>query len=300
MSNRLQKKCFIAATSVHLLLMLILVVGPAFFSPDSKREKTQEIDFVPAILIDEALQGGGSPKGGQAAPPLQRNEPPPTPKLPDPPIKDPEPKQIEKEVEPVKSAVKPPPKQKQEEADEAVEPTPPKPKHTVKVDLTEVKINSTTKPKPQNANRTANSDSNADKELAKAVEALKGAAKGIRSSMSGSTSIEMRGPGGGGPTYASYNAEIQRIYKQRYDLALSSAGNIAEDQTSVEASITIARNGSVISAKITKPSRNAALNKLVQGVLDSVTTLRPFPEGAKDSQRTLDIIFDLTPKQGLG
>ncbi len=298
MSNRLQKKCVIAATSFHLLLMLILLVGPAFFSPDSKREKTQEIDFVPAILIDEALQGGGSPKGGQTAPPPQKNDPPPTPKLPDPPVKDPEPKQIEKEVEPAKPLAKPTPKLV--ETEEAVDPTPPKPKHSVKVNLTEVKNNSTTKPKPQNSTRTANSESSADKELAKAVEAIKGTAKGIRSSMSGSTSIEMRGPGGGGPTYASYNAEIQRIYKQRYDLALSSAGNIAEDQTSVEASITIARNGSVISAKVTKPSKNAALNKLVQGVLDSVTTLRPFPEGAKDSQRTLDIIFDLKTKQGLG
>ncbi|NOS71402.1 MAG: TonB C-terminal domain-containing protein [Verrucomicrobia bacterium] len=300
MNNRLQKKCIIAATSFHLLLVLILLVGPAFFSPDSKRERTQEIDFVPAILIDEALQGGGSPKGGQTAPPPQKNDPPPTPKLPDPPVKDPEPKQDQQAVEPVKPVVKPPPKQKQEETEEAVDPTPPKPKHTVKVDLTEVKNNATAKPKPQNSARTANSDSSADKELAKAIEALKGTAKGIRSSVSGSTSVEMRGPGGGGPTYAGYNSEIQRIYKQRYDLYLSSAGNVGEEQTSVEASITISRDGTVTSTKIVTPSRNAALNKLVERVLDSVNKLRPFPEGSKDAQRTLNIIFELTPKQGLG
>ncbi len=298
MNNRLQKKCIIAATSFHLLLVLILLVGPAFFSPDSKRERTQEIDFVPAILIDEALQGGGSPKGGQTAPPPQKNDPPPTPKLPDPPVKDPEPKQIEKEVEPAKPLAKPTPKLV--ETEEAVDPTPPKQKHAVKVNLTEVKNNTTTKPKPQNSTRTANSDSSADKELAKAVEALKGTAKGIRSSMSGSTSIEMRGPGGGGPTYAGYNSEIQRIYKQRYDLYLSSAGNVGEEQISVEASITISRDGTVTSTRIVTPSRNAALNKLVERVLDSVNKLRPFPEGSKDAQRTLNIIFELTPKQGLG
>ena len=290
MNNRLQKKCVIAATSVHLLLLLILLVGPAFFTPDSKLLTTAEINFVPAMLIDEALQGGGSPQGGQTAPP-PLNNPPPEVVKPRDDVKQPDPKPA---IEPAKPVVKPTPKQV--ETEDAIDPNPKKPqKHTVKVNLTEIRKKPATSTPP----KSANSDSSADKELAKAVAALKGTAQGIRNNTSGSTSIQL-GPGGGGPTYASYNSEIQRIYKQRYDLALSSAGNIGGEQASVEASITIARDGRVVSTRIVTPSRNAALNKLVERVLDSVSTLRPFPEGAKDAQRTLNIIFELTPRQGLG
>ncbi len=166
MNNRLQKKCIIAATSFHLLLVLILLVGPAFFSPDSKRERTQEIDFVPAILIDDILQGGGSPKGGQTAPPPQKNDPPPVVAKPPEPVKHQEAPPQDKTPEPPKQPLKP---AKPVDQDDAIDPTPPKPqKHEVKVNLTEVKNNATTKPKPQNSTRTANSDSAADKNLANA------------------------------------------------------------------------------------------------------------------------------------
>ncbi len=34
--NRLQKKCVIATAGLHLLLLVILFVGPAFFNPRPK------------------------------------------------------------------------------------------------------------------------------------------------------------------------------------------------------------------------------------------------------------------------
>jgi hypothetical protein len=36
MNNRLQKKCFIAATGFHLLLVGIVLFGSAFFSSNEK------------------------------------------------------------------------------------------------------------------------------------------------------------------------------------------------------------------------------------------------------------------------
>src|ERR1051325_8394531 len=62
--NRLQKKCFIASAGTHLLLLLILFVGPAFLSP--KRPPPDNlplIDFIPPRTVDAAVapNPGGAP-----------------------------------------------------------------------------------------------------------------------------------------------------------------------------------------------------------------------------------------------
>ena len=54
--NRLQKKCVIATAGIHLLLLLILVFGSAFFSPRPKPDDTQLLDVIPANLIDAAFK----------------------------------------------------------------------------------------------------------------------------------------------------------------------------------------------------------------------------------------------------
>ena len=56
--NRLQKKCAIATAGIHLLLLLILLFGSAFFSPRPKPDDTQLLDVIPANLIDAALNSG--------------------------------------------------------------------------------------------------------------------------------------------------------------------------------------------------------------------------------------------------
>ena len=56
--NRLQKKCVIATAGIHLLLLLILLVGPAFFNPQPKPDDTQVLDVIPANLIDAAFNSG--------------------------------------------------------------------------------------------------------------------------------------------------------------------------------------------------------------------------------------------------
>ncbi len=74
--DRLQKKCFVAATGFHLLLLVILVVGPAFLSSKSKVDDSPILDVIPGKLIDAAFSGGGNPHG---------TPPPPTPPEPRPP-----------------------------------------------------------------------------------------------------------------------------------------------------------------------------------------------------------------------
>ena len=65
--NRLQKKCVLATAGVHLLLFVILLVGPAFFAPRPKADDLQVLDVIPANLIDAPFASG-----------VRNAEPPPT------------------------------------------------------------------------------------------------------------------------------------------------------------------------------------------------------------------------------
>jgi hypothetical protein len=65
--NRLQKKCLIATAGFHLLLLVILLVGPAFFAPKPKVDETQVLDVIPANILDDALNSGV--RGAQPPPP---------------------------------------------------------------------------------------------------------------------------------------------------------------------------------------------------------------------------------------
>ena len=92
--NRLQKKCVIATAGFHLLLLLILVFGSAFFSPRPKPDDTQLLDVIPANLIDAAFNSGvrnatppapapvvtPPPLPAPPTPAVQRAPPPPAPK----------------------------------------------------------------------------------------------------------------------------------------------------------------------------------------------------------------------------
>ena len=77
--NRLQKKCVMATTGFHLLLLVILFVGPAFFWAREKPDDTPVLDMIPANLVDAASTG------------VQNAQPPPpapavvTPPQPTPP-----------------------------------------------------------------------------------------------------------------------------------------------------------------------------------------------------------------------
>src|SRR5580692_11894886 len=74
--NLLQKKCVIGTVGIHLLLLVILIVGPAFYNQQPKTDDTQVLDMIPANLVDAAVNSG-----------VQGAQPPPTPKpvTPQPP-----------------------------------------------------------------------------------------------------------------------------------------------------------------------------------------------------------------------
>jgi len=73
--NRLQKKCVIVTAGVHLLLLVILLVGPAFFSPRPKVDDIQVLTVIPAMLVDAPFSSGVA----NAAPPPEPVAPPQPP-----------------------------------------------------------------------------------------------------------------------------------------------------------------------------------------------------------------------------
>ncbi len=268
----MQKKCFIASTGFHLLLLVILFVGPAFLSSRDKNDNLPVLEFIPMITTDKPFSGGGNPNvtpPPAPAPQPQAQVAPPAPK----PL--PQVEKVEK-VEPVK-----PPqtvKTEPQALDNKLR------KIQVNTNLTARSSVQTAKTKtpPKTESSTANNS-----------KAFANAADRIRTGKSSSTEIEMPGLGGGGPSYANYAQVVKSVYMQAW---IEPTG-VDDDEATAKVSITIARDGTVISARIVEPSGNATVDRSVRDLLDRVKFIRPFPEGAKEDQRTYKINFNLKAKQ---
>jgi TonB family protein len=267
--NRLQKKCVIASAGFHLSLVLILIFGAAFFSSDSATKDVPIIDFIPLKTIDDARSGGGNP----------RAQPPPAsqPPAPQPPAPQPLTVQAAQPVTPVE-----PPKDTTPDP-ENVE-SKPKPRRKIEVNTNLVRSDPNDKASVEKRAR--------DERRRAAATALSDAANGLKSSLSPSTTIEMRGPGGGGVPYANFLSAVKSIYT---DAWLAPVG-VTDDSATTTAEITIARDGRVISATITRFSGNSAVDQSVQATLDRVRVAVPLPDDAKEDRRTVTINFNLKAK----
>jgi TonB family protein len=118
----------------------------------------------------------------------------------------------------------------------------------------------------------------------------------IGDEVSGGTTIELKGPGGGGVPYANF---LQAV-KSRYANAWVVPDGVTDDQATTVASVTIARDGNVVSAHIVRRSGDSAVDQSVQATLDRVTYAAPLPDDAKESQRTVTISFNVRAKRLLG
>lgn len=280
MNNRLQKKCFFAATGFHLLLLTILIVGPAFFLSERKAEDLPMLAFVPQKTIDEALSGGGSP---QARPPAPQ---PPTPQAEEPapappppvPVRQPDPpKVVVKETKPDPESLEVKPETKPRKPKISLKPV-------VRKSNTPVKVAS---------NAAANAEAKARAEAtAKRIAAFKSSVNNISAGLSSSTTVEMPGPGGGGPSYANFLQAVRKVYTDAWLLP----DGITDDEATVTTSVTIARNGNVIATKILRTSGNAAVDASVEAMLRRVRHAVPLPDSAKESSRTVTIKFNVKAK----
>jgi protein TonB len=259
--NRIQKKCLIATVGLHLLLVVILIVGPAFLTSHNQYEDLPVIEFIPMVTTDKPFSGGGAPTP-PARPPQQQQVPTPAPR-PQPPVQ-----QVQKETPKLT----------------APENKPRKPQISTKV----VTRSATSTTKPDKSETTSRNASSLSKELTEAAHRIRDA--------STSTEIEMPGVGDGGPSYANY----AQVVKSAYMHAWIEPTGVDDDQATAVVSVTIANTGKVTSARIIQSSGNAIVDRAVQATLDRVAFIAPFPEGAKERERTYKLNFNLKANQLTG
>jgi TonB family protein len=281
--NRLQKKCFIASAGVHLLLAMLLVFGPGFISTRSKSDDLPILDFVPVKTVDALISGGGNPK---AKPPPMTPTPQPqvTPPAPPPPekLREPEPeKELARDVKPLKTE------------EESLEPSKKKIEISTKLvsrnqeDKTDTKMRAEEKAREE-ARRAADARRRLARQIGQTAER-------IGSETSGETSIELKGPGGGGVPYANFLAAVKTVYANAWVVP----DGVTDDRATTAASVTIARDGTVVSSKIVRRSGDSVVDQSVQMTLGRVRYAAPLPDG-KEDQRTVTINFNVRAKRLLG
>jgi TonB family protein len=291
--DRLQKKCLIVSAGIHLLMMCILLVGPAFVPTKPPPADTPILDFIPDKLVDADVTGGGNPNARRPAP---------APELPKPaPVVQPQPKPQPPQPEPAqpKQPDPEPPKDliKNNITDPDAVDTPRKPrKPNISLKETLRKPSATAKPRPAD-NTAAQEQEQLLADQRRIAHQLKGAANSVREGTASATAIEdSYGPGGGGPSYASYVAWVKTVYEN----AWRPPDETTMEDAIVKASITIARDGTILAARITIPCGESRVDRSVRDVLDRVRTIgKPFPEGAREAERTYTISFNLKAKRGL-
>lgn len=291
--NRVQKKCVIVSAGFHLLLFSILLIGPAFLAPSDKQvpDDLQLINFVPVMTTDDNAMGGGNPKA--SVPRAEPNRPPqPRPQAAPAPepvrpraVEHHEPAPAPKEVAKQVKEDKPDP-----DSLEAAKPR----HHTIKISTKTVNLHPEAVAAEQKASEARNREI---ADLRRSAErSIGNTISDIHENLSGSTEIKLNGPGGGGVPYANFLQAVKSVYANAWTVP----DGVTDDSATVTASVTIARDGSVISARITRPSGNSLVDRSVRETLDRVKYAAPLPPGGSEDQRTVTINFNVKAKQLLG
>ena len=290
--NRLQKKCILAAVGVHLLLVVIMIVGPAFLSSHENSDDTQVIDFIPANLIDKPFSGGGEKNPTPAASPTPVSQQTAAVQTPQPkaevtpPTPQPKPVDQPKAVQPVaqKETTKPTPPKRDPDS---LETKPAKAKPQVSTELVTRKASSTQTTKSADVAAAAAAAKQHASDVAKSI-------KNLRQGLSSATAVETPpGFGGGGEAYASYGLVVKSVYES----AWIEPSDASADNATASVTVTIGNDGTVISAQLTTPSGDERTDASIQRALDHVKFIAPFPASMTEKQHTYIIDFNLKAKR---
>lgn len=290
MLDRTQKRCLIGSLLVHLLLIGILVLGPAFIPARQRIPDTFElIEFIPLRTTDRMDAGGGEP---DAAPvkPVAPAPPAPLPQQPRPPV----PPQTETQLAP--------PQQQPPRAVTGPEPVtePVQPKKRIP----QISTNLVTRTLPRTPVRNSQQPRTQTEDELLARDAATIASRLRRVLDRGPAGTSLRegsrsgpaGPGGGGLSYANFDTAVRSIYYNAWHPPAA----ISNENAVTRAEVVVARDGTVISARIVSPSGEPAMDASVRQVLERVKHLVPLPEESTETQRTLRIVFDLKAKRESG
>ena len=304
MITRLEKKCFVGSAMFHTLLLAVFFLGSAFMG-SKKSEPLPPVITMLALPTDRPISSGGSPKGNPDPP-----APAPQPRMQQPVVQPPpQPVREVRRVEPEppkptprREVVKETPPPKIEVPTKVPEPKRPvaKPQDTAALrDLTNNVVTRSRSDARAAADRTRArqiaaqraADSKARAQQKAIANAVNGIIDGVGKSLSSSTVVEPLGPGGA--AFVNYGSLVREVYDRAWIVPPS----LTDDDSTARAEVIIARDGRVISARITRRSGHPVLDKSVDRALDAVKTVAPFPEGTTDARRTFTINFNLRTKR---
>jgi TonB family protein len=149
--------------------------------------------------------------------------------------------------------------------------------------------------KDREAPNEASAQAAAKRNARQISQTLTGLASTIQKDTARATVFDLPGQGGGA-AFVDYKTALLSAYYN----AWICPQEVDDDLATTEVKVVVARDGSIISAEITKKSPESALNKSVDRALKEVNKLPPFPEGATDDQRSFRIRFNVKAKQSLG
>ena len=126
------------------------------------------------------------------------------------------------------------------------------------------------------------------------ARAIRSALRNLKSNLTPGTVVDMPG-NSGGAAYASYRDAIATVYYE----AWTPPAEADNEEANTRVSVTIANDGTVITARIVTPSGDAKVDTSIQRTLERVTFIAPFPRGAVEKERTYVINFNLKAKRML-
>lgn len=324
--NALQQRCLLLSAGLHLLLGLVLLVGPAFVR---QRSDTADLPVlrlipanqIPARLTDERASGGGNPRA--VAPPVQPQPAPRPPAVVTPPPATPPQPRAQPAIEeprpaPAPRVTEPAPRPEPRAAERSTvqtrpatqNPSAPRRRTTVATELTQ---HTSSRPEDtaarereaeaerreaqrREAARAAAQRREAQRQATQGVQqSIQGALANLGENLSAATQIDIPGPGG--EAYANYSQAVQSIYYHEW-----SPPSGLREGPSVVAEVRVRRDGQILSSRIVERSGVAGLDRSVQDALDRVRLrgLPAFPEASRDLQRLFRITFVLDEKLSLG
>lgn len=270
--SRLLKKCLFLSIGLHILLAAALLICTAFFVV--KPEKIMPtLSMIAPDVLDNLLNPRpvSTPRKNPnppvrrivtPAPPRKVTPTPPRKVTPTPPRKV-TPKKQSPSLKPTKSKVTPKPKRK-----------------TIKIaQNTQTSKGATGRPKK-------NTHPKAPPVSAKQLNTI----KSMRNQLSAAINVNVAGANAA--AFTSYANFVVGVYRRTWEPLIPSG--LARSRIA-KVSVTIRRDGRVLSARIIRKTGDAALDRSVQRALDRVKTIgKSFPLGSKDSQRTFTL--DFTPR----
>ena len=324
--SRLQKKCLIASSALHALLVVIVLAGSAFLLKREEAFDKTVLTFVPDRVVDDAMKratGAPAPMAAQppaATPPQQPVTPPvqppatkvePTPETKPKPEKEPakKPEPVQKPVtrepdpepEPIKKDARIPadPKRKPKQDPKTTEAVT-KPTQKPVVNLRPIVRNSAEierlRKEAVAAQAAQAAKAEADRRL-RVDSALSNFASKTATLTTENVGLSAIDTGTVGISYASYNDWVKKVYWDAWQVP----NDLPPGDATVTVRVTLRKDGSVASASITGPSGISKLDDNIRKLLARVKDVgKKFPDGAKEETRTYDIDFNLKSKLEAG